>query len=115
MNQSENHSKLVNELLIALSKIDGVIVWKNHVGVFTTRYGATVKIGTTGMADIAGICRCDSGKGIYLAVEVKTGSGRLTEAQRNFRNMIALHGGIHIVARDEQETINNLLDYQSRN
>jgi hypothetical protein len=38
--------------------------------------------------------------GRRLEIEVKTGTGRLSDSQKNFRDMIMDLGGLHIELRD---------------
>lgn len=128
-NQSENHSKLVNQVLLELGKrhCHDVRAWKNHTGqAFTPGSvtdainavikGATfnearallvpIRFGVPGQADISGLVM----GGRRLEIEVKTGTGKLHEGQKNFREMIMDLGGIHIECRQlsDLDTINQL-------
>lgn len=128
-NQSENHSKLVNQVLIELGKRfnDKARAWKNHTGqAFTpgsvtdainaVMKGATfneardllipIRFGVPGQADISGLVA----GGRRLEIEVKTGTGKLHEGQKNFRDMIMDLGGIHIECRQlsDLDKINQL-------
>ena len=67
------------------------------------------------MTDIGGIIMCSKGAGLYLAIECKTGSGALTEEQRNFRNMVISNGGCHIIARDKKKTVEKVKQYMRQN
>ena len=88
------HMRLKNLILIKLSQL-GAMVWNNPTGVFYTRTGQPVKVGTPGAADIIGV----TARGQALAVEVKTGTGRLSPEQKKWRDVFCAHGGIHIEAR----------------
>mgnify|MGYP006345687005 CR=1 FL=1 len=79
-----------------------------------------VDFGLVGSADIIGIRRVvvnqsdthllraldgdeshsDDVIGQFLAVEVKSDTGRQSEAQRNFQSMVEAFGGLYILARD---------------
>jgi hypothetical protein len=128
-NQSEAHSKLVNQTLLEIGKrFPSVVVWKNHTGmaytpgsvlevikfliakifngnvdgettVFTMAKNllVPVKFGQKGQCDISGIIK-PSGR--RLEIEVKTGTGRLSKDQQDYRNMITMYGGLHIELRD---------------
>ena len=118
-NQSENHSKLVNQTLLEIGKrFPDVVAWKNHTGQAFTPGSVTdalnciinggtfkdargmltpIRFGIVGQADISGIFK-PSGR--RLEIEVKTGEGRLSDEQQNFRAMIEAYGGIHIELRD---------------
>lgn len=129
-NQSEAHSKLVNQVLIELGKryAAKARAWKNHTGqAFTPGSvtdainavikGATfneardlltpIRFGVPGQADISGLIGPD---GRRLEIEVKTGTGKLHEGQKNFREMILDLGGIHIECRQisDLDKINQL-------
>jgi hypothetical protein len=118
-NQSEAHSKLVNEVLLEIGKrFNGKVrAWKNHTGqAFTpdsvakafdylskggvtieaTRMLVPIKFGVVGQADISGIIYPT---GRRLEIEVKTGTGKLSEKQKAFRDMIIHMGGLHIELR----------------
>ena len=88
------HMRLKNLILMELSK-HGAMVWNNPTGVFYTRTGQPVKVGTPGAADIIGV----TANGQALAVEVKTGTGRLSPDQKKWRDIFCAHGGLHIEAR----------------
>jgi hypothetical protein len=117
-NQSENHSKLVNQVLIELGKryFDTARAWKNHTGQAFTPGSVTdalncvvnggtfleardllvpIRFGVPGQADISGLIK----GGRRLEIEIKTGSGKLHEGQKNFRDMILDLGGLHIECR----------------
>lgn len=69
-------------------------MWKNHTG-FAERDGRKIKFGLPGSSDIIGIHH----DGRFIAIEVKTGTGRLSEQQKNFRNMICRFHGVYVEAR----------------
>lgn len=60
------------------------------------------RTGVAGEADIHGIIRID-GVGLFFAVEVKTGSGRMTDSQRKMGEALAMVGSPTFEARDEGE------------
>lgn len=55
-----------------------------------------ISFGVVGQADISGLI---NGNGQRLEIEVKTGTGKLADAQKNYRNMIIKMGGKHIELR----------------
>jgi hypothetical protein len=126
-NNSAAHSKLVNQTLLEIGKkYPNVRVWKNHTGMAYTPtsvvdainfiLGETmpddprkmeifklarnklvpISFGVVGQADISGLI---NGNGQRLEIEVKTGTGKLADAQKNYRNMIIKMGGKHIELR----------------
>ena len=96
------HTALVNSLLLALgSRPDLGKFWKQNTGAFRTEQGAYIRYGLVGAADISGVLvggtRCE--------IECKTGTGKQSEAQKNFQAMIQEYNGVYIVARDIQNVI----------
>ena len=117
-NRSENHSKLVTQVLIEIGRrFPECTVWKNHTGQAFTPGSVTdamncllaggtfsearamltpIKFGVVGQADISGIMKPN---GRRLEIEVKTGEGKLHDGQKNFKAMIEAYGGLHIECR----------------
>jgi hypothetical protein len=94
---SEEHKKLRNDILVALSKIHGVKVWPQETGVAKTLDDERhVRYGLRGSADISGLM---IPYGTRLEVECKTGNAVQSKQQVNFMNMIIECGGLYIVAR----------------
>jgi hypothetical protein len=98
LSASQAHSDLVNRLLIALSQ-RGHMVTKFTTGTGFTQYGARISFGCPGWADIIGT----TDKGQFIAVEAKTGTGRLQPNQKAFREQVEKRGGIFITARSETD------------
>jgi len=71
-------------------------IWRNQTEALKDERGRLVRFGLIGSADILGIIKHN---GTLLAIEVKTDTGRQTEQQKAFQNMIESHGGIYILAR----------------
>ena len=92
------HMRLKNLILMELSK-NGAMVWNNPTGVFYTRTGQPIKVGVPGAADIIGV----TARGQALAVEVKTGTGRLSPEQKKWRAVFCSHGGLHIEAHNLED------------
>ena len=74
----------IQNAILQYLTIQGLFVWRNNSGALKQKnqYGKTrmIRFGKTGSADIMGILP----GGRFLAVEVKTLKGRLTEAQKEF-------------------------------
>lgn len=64
-----------------------------------------VRVGVKGAADISGLLRDRSGKGIRLEIEVKTGSGRQSPDQKNYQRMIESLGGLYFLARSVSQAL----------
>lgn len=73
-----------------------VTLWRNQSGAymkdgFFIRYG----VGQPGGSDLIGI----TPKGRFVAIEVKTATGRISPDQQNFIDFVRRNGGIAGVAR----------------
>ena len=124
------HEVLENEILVSLSQRPYVVVWKNETGAVpiyrknaaggvlvdadgqpvVERYIHYGKVGSGDLSGIVTVRRGDWQLGVRLEVEVKTGSGRQSEEQSNFEQMILSRGGLYVLARDVAtccETIDN--------
>jgi hypothetical protein len=99
-NHCEAHSALLAEILLRLGCRTDCRVWKINTG--GAKVGSRfVRFGLPGAADISGILA----GGRRLEIEVKTGTGRPSEAQRRFGDMIAGMGGLYVLARSVQDAI----------
>ncbi len=90
--------RIQNECCAALRALGAFIFVHDSVGVFDPRRGVFRRNNNPyrirGVADILGIFR-----GVPLAVEIKTKTGRLTDHQKDFLEQWREAGGIAIVAR----------------
>ena len=96
-NNTTAHNNLKNEILVAISAryYPHCFACGRSVGTFYPYHSKIpVKIGVAGEPDIYALI-----KGISFFIEVKTGTGRLREEQKRFRDMITNAGGIFIEAR----------------
>jgi hypothetical protein len=97
--RGEKH--VLNEVLIALSAA-GCIVWRNNTGVLKDSTGRPVKFGLCpGSSDVIGIAP----NGSFLAVEVKSKTGRVSPKQQTFIDAVNRSGGIAGVARSSEEAV----------
>lgn len=99
-----NEADIQREVMMELSNL-GAVAWRNNTGAYKAneryvRYGLCV-----GSSDIIGIYQ-----GRFLAVEVKTPKGKLTEAQKNFLNTVNANGGIGFTARRKEDVKKFLTD-----
>lgn len=83
-------------LSFLLSVSPPAFAWRaNTLGVYDPRRGLFRTAPKKGVSDILGCWR-----GILLAIEIKTGSDRLSPEQEGFLKNIIHSGGIAFVARD---------------
>lgn len=99
-----SEANIQKQIMMALSEA-GAIVWRNNTGVLKDANGRPVKFGLcVGSSDLIGICP----DGRFLAVEVKTSKGRVTDAQERFISAVTRMGGRAGVARDVQDALDIL-------
>lgn len=92
-------SDIMRLIQISLSK-RGHRVLRNNVGQCTTDDGRIIRFGLgVGSSDLIGWTR----DGRFLAVEIKTQTGRTTPAQFAFLNAVNASGGIGIICRREED------------
>jgi len=84
------HGELVREILKKISQGSLCRAWLNNTG--------TLKSGDRS-ADILGLLH----NGIFLAIEVKVGRDRQSEAQKNFEAMVCRFNGVYILARSVED------------
>lgn len=81
-----------------------VFVWRNNnVGIYNQKTGKYYFHGIKGVSDILGIY-----KGKFLAVEVKTPDGKLSEDQQLFLDKVDEEGGNALIVRSVDELIEDL-------
>lgn len=105
MSRSSAHSALVSAC-ISLMVMHGVYATKTHtMGVFDPATGRRRRVhGVRGWPDITGVMP----GGRFIAVEVKTGRGRLTSEQAAVRSEIESRGGVYVLCRDIDDLIEAL-------
>ena len=88
-------TNIMNACMVALSAA-GCLVWRNNCGVLKDSAGRPIRYGLcVGSADLIGVAP----DGKFLAVEVKTATGRTSEAQDRFIAAVLRLGGRAGVAR----------------
>ena len=97
-----SETRIVNAILLALGNRPGLRVWRQNTGAIKDANGRLVRFGLIGSADILGIL---APSGRFVAIEVKTATGRQSEQQRAFQQMIERHGGIYVLARSVDDAI----------
>ena len=113
--QSAEHSRLVNATLLHLGRRSDMLVTKRVVGVFRRLAGdpTVYHIGTPGEPDIQGVwlrlLKLDANGFSYsligqaIAIECKTGLGRLSQKQRAWRERFISCGGQYFVVRSDED------------
>ena len=100
--------------MLALSEA-GYTVWRNETGQFWTgqqlhRAGDQITLANASMVP-CGLCKGSSDLvgigpgGRFLALEVKTPTGRATSEQRNYINQVIAKGGIAGIVRSVEDAL----------
>lgn len=100
--RAPSEHEIQQRILYALGSRTDVTVWRNNVGAARAPGGGLVRFGLPGSADILGFLH-PSGR--FLAVEVKSATGRLSPKQQVFRRVVEAGGGLFIVARTVDDAI----------
>lgn len=91
-------SQLMDRIRLVLGADSAAVFWRNNTGVAETR-GYTIRYGLgNGSADLIGVFR-----GRFVAVEVKTPSGRQSDDQRRWELLVESKGGVYAIVRSEDD------------
>jgi len=92
-------------IMLALSEA-GCMIWRNNCGVLKNAAGIPIKFGLcVGSSDLIGLYR-----GRFLAVEIKTPTGKATPEQLRFIEAVKRNGGIAGIARSPADAVALLAD-----
>jgi hypothetical protein len=94
----------------AVVKLGLALLWRNNVGVASygpfsagkVRYGLGI-----GSADLVGVM---IGTGRFVAIEVKSPTGRQSTEQKLWGEAVRRAGGIYLLARTPEEAVAGLVD-----
>lgn len=98
-----SESTFQKRLMIALSRVPGVRVWRQNTGGVTFRDAKTGSVRRfdagppKGAADVSGIVKPH---GWRIEIECKAVRGRLSKEQRVWRDFIVASGGIYLLASE---------------
>lgn len=107
MGSIEEHTKLVNDALIALGRRPDLgKFFKRNTGELETPKGGRLKYGIVGGADIEGIL--NTGFGTHGEFEAKTGKAKQSEEQINFEIQVNRYKGFYYVFRDVSDLIKKI-------
>jgi len=82
------------------------LFWANATGAGTSPSGQWVRYGLVGSSDILGVVR----GGLFIALEVKTGSGVQSPQQLKFESAVKAWGGRYFVVR----SVDHALEFVKR-
>lgn len=88
-----------DQIRLALGRVPGLVLWRNNCGSYQQgkawiKYG----VGNPGGADLIGLW-----SGRFVAIEVKSSTGKQTEHQRNWQGIVEENGGLYVIARSASE------------
>ena len=86
--------------IIQWLEIKHIFHYRQNTGAFQNAQGNFYRFGHPGASDI--ICVAN---GRYIAIEVKTPKGKLSEVQEHFRDNLRKAGGYYVVARQLEDVI----------
>ena len=102
-------TKIQNRIMRDMSE-KGYLVWRNQVGLFKTLDGRTVNIGIKGSSDLMAVKptvitpeMVGQTLAVFVAVEVKTATGRQSEPQKKWQKAVEKLGVKYILARSEND------------
>lgn len=92
-------SALQDRIRLALGSVPGLVLWRNNCGTAEIR-GYKVKFGVAnpGGADLIGLWN-----GRFIAIEIKTETGRQSEDQRRFQELVTAKGGEYVILRSVED------------
>jgi len=103
MKTSKKESTIETEILTYLNIMPGIFAWKNKtMGVYDpvrkVFRKSNSKFTPNGVPDILGVCN-----GKFIAIEVKTEKGIVSNDQKKFIKQLEEHGAYTLIARSLQD------------
>lgn len=103
-------TNIMNRIMLKMSQ-KGFLCWRNNTGLFKSLDGKqTVRVGQVGSSDIMAIKptvitpdMVGQTVAVFVAVEVKTATGRQSEAQKKWQTAVEKLGVKYILARSEND------------
>jgi len=115
--QPRRKERDLTNAILALLRAHGIAAWRTGVGAYRASYQGRerfVRVGTKGMSDIVGVvpvyphAQKVGAIGRFLAIEVKTPTGKIRPEQTAFLQTVTRAGGIGFVARSVDDVIDKL-------
>ena len=99
--KAQPEKQIENAILDYLLMVDGMFFKIQNVGVYDPikkTFRKPSRHHKAGVSDILGVLR-----GRFMAIEVKTATGRLSKSQAKFLDEVKANGGLALVARSVQD------------
>lgn len=89
-------SQLQDAIRLVLGADPACVLWRNNIGHAVMRHGARVTfgVGGPGGADLIGMFH-----GRFVAIEIKTPTGRQSPEQRQHQALVESKGGVYAILR----------------
>lgn len=97
---SIKESQLQDQIRLELGRVPGICVWRNNTGSIEARQGYRIAFGCGGAggADLIGLYR-----GRFIAIEVKSATGRQSPEQKIYQQLVEKMGGVYVLLRSVEE------------
>lgn len=104
---TDSEALIQQRILLALGAHPACRIWRMNTGALPDpRTGRIIRFGIPGLADILGMLR-PSGR--FLAIEVKSATGRQSTQQQAFQRMVESCGGLYVLARSVDDAVQAVL------
>lgn len=100
-------SQLQDAIRLALGSDPALCLWRNNIGHAVMRHGARVTfgVGGPGGADLIGMFKAGDGRALFVALEIKTPTGRQSPEQRQYEALVRRLGGEYAILRSVDEAL----------
>lgn len=107
MSPSQSERDIQASILAAFAGDTRLRLWRSNSGTARSPAGDRfVRFGVPGQGDLSGILQ----GGRRLEIEVKSASGRQSQQQLNFMEMIRRYGGLYVLARSVDEAVRGVAE-----
>jgi len=97
LKQYQPKEQVIQNHILQYLRLKGYYVWKNNTaGIYKQATNSYIPSHAKGVSDIIGLTK----QGVFIAIEVKRRSGKLSPNQKAFLEAIRASGGIAILAYD---------------
>lgn len=101
-----SEKSIQNAILVAVTRLPGGFFWRANSALAQIE-GRPIRVNIPGCADIIGAYH-----GRFIGIEVKTPTGRQSDAQRRFQAAVTRGGGVYVLARSVDEALSALAGIQ---
>lgn len=93
-------SQLQDAIRLVLGRDPAIVVWRNNIGhaVMHDNRRVTFGVGGPGGADLIGLFR-----GVFVAIEIKTPTGRQSPEQRMYEQLVTAKQGVYVILRSTDD------------